>query len=147
MGTEKEYEKLLRHDARRVDKDVGSILTEFRGLLPLFDKAKFKKRYHRSKDTGLTFDYHEWRIERDKDFIVSHMRVVLKADRLAWVMADDYHPYFVVGAGSYEKPNWGSLLVGSRGDSEQQVIVDDLNMDHVKLALVQAARAGLVVQR
>ena len=147
MGSEKDYGKLLRGDAERVDKNVKDVLKEFKDLLPLFEKGKLESRYEKSKDSGLTFDYHEWRLERDKDFILSYLRVILRCDRIGYIMSDIYNPHFVAVAGSFEKPNWGAMLVGSRGESEQRVIMDNLDLDDLRLALIQAVRSGLSVAR
>ncbi len=147
MGAEEEYERLLRADAKRVDEEVRAALQEFKELLPLFEKAKLKSRYRKSKDTRLTFDYHEWVLERDENFIVSFMKVVLRCERLGYLLGDRRYPHFVAIAGSFERRNWGSILLGSRGESEQQVIVDGLGLDDLKLALIHVARSGLVVGR
>ena len=137
MPTEAEYQKRLRVEAGLIDREVRAVLESIRALLPFLEHGRVKRRYLRSRDTGEEEDLVEWVVDRDKDFVVRYLRVILRASRLSYLMDGFFVLEMGAGAGYHKKPNWGDF---SEYSLEQLFPVTVGNAEEIRTAITIAVK-------
>jgi hypothetical protein len=139
--TARSYERGLREEVERYDQDVKRLLEEVTHLLPFLEGSPVKRTYFSSSSSGQVDDFHHWYVEREKDFVKRYVIVMLSADKFEYLQTGQLNPSFTAYAGSWQRPNWATILDALPLDRHEQLATcmgTDLN--ELRQAVVQAIR-------
>jgi hypothetical protein len=105
MPSERDYQKRLISEAGTLDGEVRAALSSVIGASPFFQKVKVKTTYWEARKTGHEEDAYEWRIERDRNFVVRRIRIMLRASRMKYLLQGEWDSQLIAAAEVQKKPN------------------------------------------